>query len=316
MEEGQPVSDKVLNKLLEVISKGCGHLYGPVGKRREADAQAYSLTTLAKANTEAQIQHESALQEADFQRRSAALNHEHDLAQRSARRTLHQALLKQENLERVFAKSLENPPDSASAEPVDQDWLTDFVARAEKVSSEHMQTLWARILSLEVGSPGSFSVRSMDVLKSMTAAEANAFRKLCAVAATLGHDRVPVVIINGRREPRWFNIFALSETENLRLYKCGIALTEELALKALGLIHDKELCIPDQKANTVLDFNFYARTLRVQVLKDRTSLAFINFTGVGAELYRLIQEDENCEYVELLQEHLKKVAKVDLIEPA
>ncbi|MGZ0706432.1 TIGR03899 family protein [Pseudomonas sp. L5B5] len=314
MEEEAPVSDKVLNKLIETISNGCGHLYRPIGLRRDADAQAYSVLKLGQARTEAEIQREEALLAADHQRRSVMLQHDEDLARRSAKRRLHQELLKQENLERIFAKALENPPESAVEESVDQDWLTDFVERAEKISSQQMQALWARILSLEVGNPGSFSVRAMDVLKSMTGAEANAFRKLCAIAARLGRNSAPVVIVNGRRKLRWFNALADIDLKDLELHRCGIPLTDQLALEALGLIHAKELCISDLPAATVLDFDFYSKSLRVEMLKDKSTLAFINFTGVGAELYQLLDEEVNPDYVELLQDKLQKIAKVELID--
>jgi hypothetical protein len=67
-----------------------------------------------------------------------------------------------------------NPSD----EPIDDDCAADFFEQAQDVSDQAMQSLWARILAGEVNKPGSFSLRTLHSLKTMTKEEAQMFERL------------------------------------------------------------------------------------------------------------------------------------------
>lgn len=59
----------------------------------------------------------------------------------------------------------------------------EFVNRwrneAKFISEDTAQAMWGRILSEEVNSPNSISIRTLDVIKSLTRAEAESFREAC-----------------------------------------------------------------------------------------------------------------------------------------
>ena len=63
----------------------------------------------------------------------------------------------------------------------DPDWTARFFDCVQDVSSEHMQKLWARVLSGEVESPGRTSLRTLDTLKNMTRRDAELFEGIAGL---------------------------------------------------------------------------------------------------------------------------------------
>lgn len=61
--------------------------------------------------------------------------------------------------------------------------LDDFINRwkneAKLISSEAAQAIWGRVLAQEVNSPGSISLRTMDVIRNISKAEASNFNDIC-----------------------------------------------------------------------------------------------------------------------------------------
>lgn len=61
--------------------------------------------------------------------------------------------------------------------------LDEFVNRwkseAKLISTETAQAIWGRVLAEEVNSPGSISLRTMDVIKNLSKDEATKFNKIC-----------------------------------------------------------------------------------------------------------------------------------------
>jgi hypothetical protein len=82
-------------------------------------------------------------------------------------------------------------PAEETTQPVDSDWLYRWKERAERVSIEEMQRLWAKILAGEIGCPGSYSLRTLELLFSLTRGEAKLITeaaKFCINA--YGRDRI------------------------------------------------------------------------------------------------------------------------------
>ncbi len=66
----------------------------------------------------------------------------------------------------------------ASADPVDEDWKARWFQYAPDFSNEDLQAVWAKILSGEVKRPGSFSLRCLETVRSLSQAEARTFQSL------------------------------------------------------------------------------------------------------------------------------------------
>lgn len=71
--------------------------------------------------------------------------------------------------EDLLSQEERSPPDR----PIDTDWLFTWRDYAGRVSNQDLQRLWGSVLAGEVMSPGSYSIRTLDFLRSLTQAEAN-----------------------------------------------------------------------------------------------------------------------------------------------
>ena len=58
---------------------------------------------------------------------------------------------------------------------VDHDWMAQYFSDIQEVTSEHMQQIWAKILSGEVKTPGSTSLHTLAILKRMSQQDARLF---------------------------------------------------------------------------------------------------------------------------------------------
>jgi hypothetical protein len=66
----------------------------------------------------------------------------------------------------------------ADREPIDPDWFTQWRNRAQDVSNEEMQRLWARVLKGQAKAIGSYSIHTMDFLSRMSREDAELIAKL------------------------------------------------------------------------------------------------------------------------------------------
>lgn len=163
-------------KFIDVVSRGIGCAYEPTHTRKMADAKAYEITTIAKALRE------NADLPAFFDRDGVQidLRDMNALAERASRRALLQEMRKQQNIEAIVDKAYEKiqKESEISSEPVDDDWIIRFFNSVEDVSNEKVQEIWGRILAGEISKPKSFSMRTLDVLKSITTQEATLLQEI------------------------------------------------------------------------------------------------------------------------------------------
>ena len=71
------------------------------------------------------------------------------------------------------------PDDQVSDEPVNPDWFARWRREAQVIGDEEMRQIWGRILAEEVKNPHAISLKTLDVLKNITADDAHLF---CEVA--------------------------------------------------------------------------------------------------------------------------------------
>jgi hypothetical protein len=100
------------------------------------------------------------------------------LAARADQREAFTRLTGQARLERVLqiAASSHDESEPVSDEEVDPDWATRFFRFAEDASTEEMQFYWGKVLAGEVKQPGSFSLRALAILHTITREEAHLFQ--------------------------------------------------------------------------------------------------------------------------------------------
>ena len=135
------------------LSDTLRELLRPWNIRREAKAKAYEMKTLANAR----------LQTASIDAKVIEIQHR--------------------NLASILQKSTQYVPDipidsRQHHNEVKDDWLLSFLEIARNVSDEDMQELLAAILAGEYECPGAFSIRTLQLLKNMSSAEARKFTEL------------------------------------------------------------------------------------------------------------------------------------------
>lgn len=159
-----------VTKLIEVVAAGCGRLHAPSHLRKMAEAEGEALVIMEEAK----------------QRASA-------IAIRAAQRTLDLETRRQENIEAILEKAQHQLPNEVAATPVHPDWATRVMQICQDISDDEMQALWAKLLAGEVTQPGSFSLRTIQVLAQLSKNEALAFEAMCAQAPTVGGQHVPLI---------------------------------------------------------------------------------------------------------------------------
>lgn len=182
-----------LEKLVEVCAQGLGGLTKPWMIKRVAKAEAEKMKILAAAQQE--IDERTALLKAplllgpgtlELSTIEAATG---NAATRAEARISYREERRQLNLESIAlgaADALAEESD-ISTEPVDDDWIARFFSAAQEVSNQDLQTLWSRLLAREVASPGAVPMRTLEVLKNLSPAEAHLFAQLTAMICS-NHD--------------------------------------------------------------------------------------------------------------------------------
>lgn len=82
----------------------------------------------------------------------------------------------------------ETPDERVADEQVDADWFARWRNGVEDVSNDDMRIFWARILAGETTQPDTYSLRSLDLLRSLSRTDAELISKL---APLVFHDFVP-----------------------------------------------------------------------------------------------------------------------------
>ncbi|WP_081065604.1 TIGR03899 family protein [Burkholderia territorii] len=303
---------KGTDKLLAVVERAVGALYRPYGIRREADAEDYRRHLVDAAKRESNVKDIVESARAQVKADMILAQGQQDLEARTQARLRHEAMRQQENIENVVAGALSDIPSEVSPADVDDDWLTSFFDLARTVSSAEMQTLWSKVLACEVGTPGTFSPRSLDVLRKMTRQDADIFKNACRLAsADYGESTRRKIYIGSSRSWWW----SYSESPEVELGRYGLGLLDRLHLSRIGLIYEEELVSGDGfPKNATLFVSYASAQFELTAKKSGVRLKSYSLTPTGAELSVLVSEEDNEEYLKELCSSVSKFFSVSHIE--
>ena len=104
-----------------------------------------------------------------------------ELLDRTSARLLATEVHKQFHLEGVLAETVSELKDvhELPDERPEPTWTMRFLGYAEGMGDPYLQELWGKVLAGEIKQPGSYSLRTLDVLSAMTQKEAELFIKAC-----------------------------------------------------------------------------------------------------------------------------------------
>lgn len=198
---------------------------------------------------------------------------------------------RQANIESVVAMAYAvagNDEIKGPAPDVEDDWLARFVGHAQEVGNPVMQTVWGEALAHQTGAPGSFSLRTLDVLAGMTGEDWGIWKRACRICFPTGY-----LLKLGRRPD--FEEFELTRADIQRL-------------QTLELIHETDdLSITFYAPTKGITFDFIGANL---VVRHPSSTLFTlpayRTTGAAHEIFHhLGADDADMEYLQALGDSLK-----------
>jgi len=258
---------KPLTRLVEVLADGVGAIAHPYLDRKTADAKAYEIRTIAKAieDTKGDLGELSYKDGKIFIGDSDSIL-AHNFENRTAARVSYQQAKIQQNIEAITANAAEelsSTTEVPESKP-DKDWIARFFNTAETISSDELQRLWGRILAGEIKRPGSFSLRTLDLLKNITQQEAELFVKLSSFVIRAGEfyfvpgaktllgeikDGISIVDIVTLQDA---GLLSPGETVRYDFNPGGVGTSSVLVYGNIAIIFDREKATPKFGTDAVL----------------------------------------------------------------
>lgn len=277
-----------LQKCVELISAGMGTLYRPKAMRNEADAKAYQIKVVAKAEAEVGVIASQGQANAQLEYIKTLAEGEQEIFERARSRLIAREVEGQQNVEAIAENAIKFLPGQVTDDPVSPDWRRKFFLEAENVCDEDMQELWGRVLAGEVAKPGSYSLRTLGVLKSLSLEEAEAFKLACGLA----YDRGEIIVDQTKKDP---------------LVEYGLHFAALMMLTDAGLLHSPSFVHKQFEGVTgdFLQINNGVYQLLSGATIRQTVLPVLVFTAAGQELQRLIPPNPCVPYLQDVAKHLR-----------
>lgn len=282
-----------LKKCVEVISNGIGTRYRPKSMRDEADAKAYEILAIAKAEADAGVIAAEGQAKAQLEYIKTLTDSNPEIYARARARLIVRELEGQHNVEAIAENALKSLPKKVADEPVSDDWRRNFFLEAENVCDADMQELWGRVLAGEVAKPGSFSLRTLNVLKSLSREEAELFRLVCSLANETGE------IIVQRAKRHLLGDYGLHHGRLMTLADAGLLHSPSFVLHSFRDYPDEAF-----QAGVLLTNNGLHFLLSGPLLKN-VDLHVLTFTAAGKELQKLIPPNPCMAYIKDVAKFLR-----------
>ena len=223
-----------LEKLIDYVASGIGSIAGSYLAPWKAGQEAKSKLIVAEGDAniltlqaEAQAQARGMLISQDTN-----VTGELTIASAVEQRIQFQEQKRQVNIKSVVQQAADQLGDIevTDSEP-DHDWTARFFNEVQDVSSDEIQSLWAKVLAGEVQHPGSTSTRTLGILKNLDRNTAQLFRKFCSACVLMTPDGKHIV------DARVPSLGGNAGNNSLQSYGLGF--------DALNRLNESGLVIPD-----------------------------------------------------------------------
>jgi hypothetical protein len=147
---------------------------------------------------------------------------------------------------------------------VDEDWLFAWREHAGKVSTEDLQQLWGSVLAGEVKTPGKYSIRTLEFLKTLSKAEAEMISKLAGyvIDGRIARDQKKYLESKGLSFS-WLlqmqELGVVSGVEGLGLNTTYKSIEEGRFINAL-VSHNRALIVEHEDGSKMFEFKAYMLT--------------------------------------------------------
>lgn len=226
--------------------------------------------------------------------------------ERAMARLAFQEQKRQGNIESIVNRAAEalSDDEEVSSAPLDGDWIARFFRIVEDISTKQMQALWGCILAGEIGKPGSFSLRTLEVLRNISRSDAEIFSRVAELRITTDQQ----------------SSFLIHQVEYLA-ESFGISASDILLLRELDLVVASDLLmmrfITNPQSPTLFRFGQRALMIESSQQAKLPDLNIIGLTSTGHQLAQLVQPKPSDGYIRKVASLLKhdKVAfKAGILE--
>jgi uncharacterized repeat protein (TIGR03899 family) len=208
---------------------------------------------------------------------------------------------KASNLQSVLNIALNVTINEQTTENLDPDWFFAFSTMAEEIYSPPMQELWGKIFAVEVARPGSFSLRTLQLLKTLTHRDAKIFSKAVSVASKRNNDPVPRILVGFHRRKGLFSFLKRAVPEQINLATVGLSYPDLLSLQEMKLIYASEIESGEYAEGQKVSLRCVNDTINLTCQTSGVALVYYKFTPVGSELYTLVGKSPNEPYLGALK---------------
>lgn len=197
---------------------------------------------------------------------------------------------KQINIESIARKCLDYiDTDFVPQEEIDDDWLYTFRDSVKNISSEELQSIWAKLLANEIQSPSTYSLRTLDTLKNMSSHEAEKFKQFIKLTIT---------------DTKHTNRITIDNLDILSKY--GINYIDILLLEEIGLIQvgSVRAIVPGDNIYILDDTKF------IDIQNDtgtKGSFGVYTTTKVGTELASIVIGLDNSINYDYIKEFINSI---------
>lgn len=201
---------------------------------------------------------------------------------------------RQKNIESVVIGSVPLLPEQISDEQPSEDWMYEFFNNCQDIGDKEMQTLWSKILAGELSKPGRYSMRTLNLVKTLTKVDAHLFTNVCMFVWM---------------PPQAAYLFT-QETDNY-LLQHGITFGSLMHLEGIGLIIMPYGASVRTKPDRTVTCRYFDRVYKF-TMPDRhgvfnipISIQVRSLTQIGMELASISGAIPDYGYVDCLIESLK-----------
>lgn len=219
----------------------------------------------------------------------------------------HRAELREKNANDVLKIALGEIKENLPENRPSVDFVNRLMDIAEDVSEEELKILWGKILAGEFNNPGTFSLRTLDILKNMTSYDANDFVNFseAVVKTSLGNYD--------------YCVFRTSDLDSYLIRRFWLTNQRISLLKEIGLVRSEfnEGFLQFKKnEHNFLNFEKGKFQLDVELLEAKDGIPFRIevLTKSGIELFSLIEQKDDFKLLEEIENVFQGKAKVRITD--
>lgn len=282
LEKGAVETGKGIGKLADA-------LLGYLGLRAEQKHEIKILDMLSSGKFS------NSNQSVEYHGRTISITPNSTLEERALVRERAQSIRKQDNLERVVSHAYNelNDDSGVSDELLDDYWATRFFDMASDISSEDMQILWGKILAGEIKCPNSYSIRTLELLRSLTTQEIQVLK-----------ETLPYIIVMTS------DYFIINEVDIRKKYNISFdrisMLVESKFLSPVTLVVEEVHLKGGTEITQDLFNKNYVICMCCNDEEDRNfNIPIYALTSSGKELVKLLQPEGDKQYMLDVVKYLK-----------